>query len=182
MPISQGLTRSLIATYSLGAIRIVNPWFRAVRRRMNGDSPMNISTILKSKGRQVTTVAPSTTVMAVAQLLAEQRIGAVVVTGNDGQVRGIVSERDIVMAVAAGGAGRLEARADEIMTSNPRTCREADTIDHIMSEMTARRFRHFPVVENGALVGIVSIGDIVKLRIAEAEMETAAMRDYIVAR
>lgn len=143
---------------------------------------MNISTILKSKGREVTTVAPSTKVMEIARILAEQRIGAVVVAGNDRQVKGIVSERDIVTALAAGGPGRLEARADEIMTSNPRTCREDDTIDHIMSEMTARRFRHFPVVENGALVGIVSIGDIVKLRIAEAEMETAAMRDYIVAR
>lgn len=143
---------------------------------------MNISTILKSKGRQVTTVAPATKVIEIARLLAEQRIGAVVVTGNDGHVKGIVSERDIVLALASGGAQKLEARADEIMTANPRTCRESDTIEHIMSEMTARRFRHFPVVEDGALVGIVSIGDIVKLRIAEAEMETAAMREYIVAR
>jgi CBS domain-containing protein len=140
---------------------------------------MTISTILKAKGNAVVTIDPGMPVMRVAKTLADHKIGAVVVVDGAGAVQGIVSERDIVLALAAGGVSRLEAPASAIMTSPVITCQPTDTVNRIMSEMTARRFRHFPVVEKGNLVGIVSIGDIVKMRIADAEMETAAMRDYI---
>jgi CBS domain-containing protein len=143
-----------------------------------------VSAILKAKGNSVVTVEPATPVATIVRKLADHRIGAVVVVDH-GIVCGIVSERDIVMALAASeaaGPAMLAGPADAIMTSPVITCGPNETADQIMSEMTARRFRHFPVVDKGALIGIVSIGDLVKLRIAEVEMESAAMREYITAR
>jgi CBS domain-containing protein len=145
---------------------------------------MLVSAILKTKGNAVVTVDPKTTIAQVIRKLADHRIGAVVVLER-GTVKGIVSERDIVIALADAAktsTQTLESPAEAIMTSPVISCQPTDTVDQIMSEMTARRFRHFPVVEQGNLIGIVSIGDLVKMRIAEAEMETAAMRDYITAR
>jgi CBS domain-containing protein len=145
---------------------------------------MLVSAILKAKGSAVVTVDPGMTVAQIVRKLADHRIGAVVVL-DGGAVQGIVSERDIVIALAdttKSSTSTLESRADTIMTSPVITCRATDTVDQIMSEMTARRFRHFPVVDDHGLIGIVSVGDLGKMRIAEAEMETAAMRDYITAR
>ena len=140
---------------------------------------MNVAAILKQKGREVFTTTPDTTLLDIATLLGTRRIGCIVVTGIDGKVIGIVSERDIVREIARAGAKILKEPVASCMTKSVVSCREADTIDKLMAEMTAHRFRHMPVVERGRLVGLVSIGDVVKMRIAEAEMEAAAMREYI---
>ena len=140
---------------------------------------MNVALILRQKGRAVTTVSPGATLLEVADKLAAKRIGAIVVIGVRGEVAGIVSERDIIRALATVGATCLTQPVAEIMTRQVVTCRETDTLDELMAMMTARRFRHLPVVTDGALVGIVSIGDVVKHHVAEVEMEATAMRDYI---
>jgi CBS domain-containing protein len=140
---------------------------------------MNVAAILKLKGREVFTTTPDTTLLDIATLLGTRRIGCIVVTGIDGKVIGIVSERDIVREIARAGAKILKEPVASCITKSVVSCREADTIDKLMAEMTTHRFRHMPVVERGRLVGLVSIGDVVKMRIAEAEMEAAAMRQYI---
>lgn len=140
---------------------------------------MNVATILKSKGRNIITTTPDTPVQEIAKTLAKHKIGCIVVTRPDKTIAGIVSERDIVRSIANAGLGALEKPVSSCMTKNVVTCRESDTIDQLMAEMTAGRFRHLPVVNEDVLVGLISIGDVVKLRIAEAEMEAAAMRDYI---
>lgn len=140
---------------------------------------MNVAAILKLKGREVITTTPDMTLLDIANLLGTHRIGCVVVTGIDGKVVGIVSERDIVREISRAGSKVLKEPVASCMTKAVVSCREADTIDKLMSEMTAHRFRHMPVIERGRLIGLVSIGDVVKMRIAEAEMEAAAMRDYI---
>ena len=114
-----------------------------------------------------------------ANKLAAKRIGAIVVIGARGEVAGIVSERDIIRALATSGAECLTRPVAETMTKQVVTCQETDTLNELMAMMTARRFRHLPVVTDGALVGIVSIGDVVKHHVAEVEMEATAMRDYI---
>jgi CBS domain-containing protein len=140
---------------------------------------MHVTAILKAKGRAVETVTGNVTLAEVAQRLTVHRIGAVVVCGARGDVVGIVSERDVVRMLAEHGPEALRRSASEAMTQNIETCRESDTIDELMSRMTNGRFRHIPVVENGDLAGIVSIGDVVKHHIAEVELEASAMRDYI---
>jgi CBS domain-containing protein len=140
---------------------------------------MHVAGILKEKGRAVETVTAAVTLSEVAKRLASHRIGAVVVRGSHGEVAGIVSERDIVRALASHGAETLAWPVSKVMTRAVVTARESDTIDQLMSRMTEGRFRHLPVVEGGELVGIVSIGDVVKHRVAEVELEASAMRDYI---
>jgi CBS domain-containing protein len=140
---------------------------------------MNVAAILKHKGRAVTTAGPDTVLMEIANKLAAKRIGAIVIVGARGDVAGIVSERDIIRALAEQGAACLKQPVSETMTKHVVTCQEADTLDELMAMMTARRFRHLPVVTDGALVGIISIGDVVKHHVAEVEMEATAMRDYI---
>jgi CBS domain-containing protein len=140
---------------------------------------MHVATILKDKGRAVETARPDTALMDVARKLAAKRIGAVVITDHDGVVVGIVSERDVVRALATGGPDSVDWPASRVMTQDVLTCVESDTIDHLMSTMTERRFRHLPVLSDDRLAGIVSIGDVVKHHIAEVEMEATAMRDYI---
>jgi len=140
---------------------------------------MNVAAILRQKGRAVTTASPSTTLLEIADKLAAKRIGAIVVVGSRGEVAGIISERDIIRALAMQGADCLTGPISQIMTKQVVTCQEADTLDELMAMMTARRFRHLPVVTDGALVGIVSIGDVVKHHVAAVEMEATAMRDYI---
>ncbi|HXF54379.1 MAG TPA: CBS domain-containing protein [Hyphomicrobiaceae bacterium] len=142
---------------------------------------MNVAAILKGKGRAVATVTPDVTLEEVARQLASRNIGAMVITGVDGRVVGIVSERDIIRAIAEKGAQCLEAPVSSMMTRSVVSCQESDTLEQLMATMTAGRFRHLPVVENGALVGIVSIGDVVKHHIAEVEMEASALKGYIVA-
>ena len=140
---------------------------------------MNVAAILKLKGRDVLTAPPSTKLLDIARLLGEHKIGCIVVVDDDGGVAGIVSERDIVQELARAGTAVMDEAVEICMTKSVVSCREADTMDQLMGEMTAHRFRHMPVVERGRLVGLVSIGDVVRMRIAEAEMEAAAMRDYI---
>ena len=141
---------------------------------------MIVDSILKEKGTSVATARPETTVTEVAASLAAKKIGAVVIVGADGRVAGILSERDIIRAIAQRGAEALTLAASDIMTRQVTTCTCADTLDHVMVTMTTGRFRHMPVVENEALVGIVSIGDVVKLHIAEVEFEATALKNYVV--
>jgi CBS domain-containing protein len=144
-----------------------------------GEMFMNVAAILKQKGRAVTTASPAATLLEVAAKLSAKRIGAIVVVGVRGEVAGIISERDIIRALAAEGPECLPRPVSETMTRQVVTCQETDTLDELMAMMTARRFRHLPVVTDGALVGIISIGDVVKHHVAEVEMEATAMREYI---
>jgi CBS domain-containing protein len=140
---------------------------------------MNVATILKQKGRSVTTVPPTITLQEAAKRLTQRRIGALVVVGARGQIEGIISERDIIRALSESGADCLDRPVAETMTRQVVTCAETDTLDELMAMMTQRRFRHLPVVTDGDLVGIISIGDVVKHHVAEIEMEATAMRAYI---
>jgi len=140
---------------------------------------MNVATILKQKGRSVATVSPNATVQEVAKKLAQRRIGALVVVGARGQIEGIISERDIIRALSEKDAECLGRPVAETMTRQVVTCQETDTLDEMMAMMTQGRFRHVPVVTDGDLVGIISIGDVVKHHVAEIEMEATAMRAYI---
>jgi CBS domain-containing protein len=140
---------------------------------------MNVAAILKMKGKGVFTASADTSLLEIAKLLEQHGIGCIVVDGDDGKVMGIVSERDVVRAIGRSGTKVLKEPVSTYMTRSVVTAREADTIDQLMSEMTTHRFRHMPVIERGKLIGLVSIGDVVKMRIAEAEMEAAAMREYI---
>jgi CBS domain-containing protein len=140
---------------------------------------MNVAAILKLKGRTVVTTTADKSLLDVAKLLEQHGIGCIVIEGDDGKIAGIVSERDLMRAIGRSGAKVLKEPVSVYLTRTVVTAREADTIDRLMSEMTAHRFRHMPVVERGRLIGLVSIGDVVKMRIADAEMEAASMREYI---
>jgi CBS domain-containing protein len=140
---------------------------------------MTVRAILDLKGRDVTTILPDKTLGDAASLLSQHKIGALVVTDADRRVTGILSERDIVKAVSVDGAAALEEKIVARMTREVITCDPHDTMADLMGRMTAGRFRHLPVVENGRLVGIISIGDVVKHRLAEMERESSALRDYI---
>jgi CBS domain-containing protein len=141
--------------------------------------PMTVAMILKSKGSHVETVRPDASLQDIVERLAKRRIGAVLVTSLSGDILGIVSERDVVFALGNGGGIALQRRAEEVMTKNLVTCTREDRAEELMEMMTKGRFRHVPVVEDGRLLGIVSIGDVVKRRIEDTDSERAAMRDYI---
>lgn len=140
---------------------------------------MNVKGILDIKGRAVATIAPGATLADAAHMLAEKKIGAVVVTGPNDTVAGILSERDIVRSVSQHGAAALDRTVKDTMTAKVVTCSEADSISRLMEQMTQGKFRHLPVVESAKLVGIMSIGDVVKWRLAEIEREHNALKDYI---
>ena len=140
---------------------------------------MNVEAILRSKGRSVATIRPDETVGAAVEQLISRNIGALVVSGDGKSVDGIVSERDIVHGLTDRGADLLSLEVAEVMTRNVVTCDLADTVDQLMAEMTNRRIRHFPVVEDGRLCGIVSIGDVVKSRLDEVEYEARSLRSFI---
>ncbi|HEY8567258.1 MAG TPA: CBS domain-containing protein [Beijerinckiaceae bacterium] len=140
---------------------------------------MTVEHILSGKGRDVITINPDHSLADAAQLLAGRRIGAVVVADGQRRVLGILSERDIVRALARQGGGALDEPASRHMTAEVVTCRREAAINDVMEMMSTGKFRHVPVVEGERLVGIVSIGDIVKHRLAEVEAEHRAMRDYI---
>jgi CBS domain-containing protein len=141
---------------------------------------MNIAQILKAKGRAVATARPDTTLLDIVAKLAQKKIGAIVVVGDNGEVVGIISERDIIRKLGERGSEVLDEPVSKTMTANVISCTETSTLDELMEVMTQGRFRHVPVIEDGALVGIVSIGDVVKNHIAEVEMEVTAMRGYFV--
>jgi CBS domain-containing protein len=141
---------------------------------------MSVAHILTHKGTGVVTVTPGDDVASICRILAENRVGAAVVTEpGTGAIAGIVSERDIVRALAAQGAGAIARPVSEFMTREVITCSPADSIDTLMEVMTQRRIRHVPVVIDGRLAGIVSIGDVVKRRIEDAEREAAEIKRYI---
>ena len=142
---------------------------------------MRIRDVLRNKGAAVVTINPDATVTELLAALAEHNIGAMVVVGPDG-LEGIVSERDVVRELHTHGARVLASPVSKIMTSVVATCTKADTVDAISALMTKNRVRHVPVIENGKLVGIVSIGDVVKARIEEMELETNLLRDLYIAR
>lgn len=143
---------------------------------------MQVKHILSEKGREVVTIASDATLSEAARLMARRHIGAVIVREDDGAVSGILSERDLVRAIAEESVMALGQTVGSHMTRAVTTCEEADTIEDLMETMTCGRFRHVPVVNGDRLVGIVSIGDVVKSRIAETVMEAESLRHYIAAR
>ncbi len=140
---------------------------------------MTVAAILKHKGYEIARVTPTALVSEIAETLVERRIGAVLVLDASDQLLGIVSERDIVRALAANGARTLEMTAGQLMTRALRTATPRTTIPEAMTMMTAGRFRHVPVVDDNRLIGIVSIGDVVKARIMEQETEVDSLRAYV---
>jgi CBS domain-containing protein len=143
---------------------------------------MNVEAILKAKGDNVYSIRPEHSVSEMAMLVSSKKIGAVVVCDASGRILGVASERDIVRAIAAYGKGALEMPIRNIMTSPVVTCSPSDTVKTVLKVMTERRIRHLPVVENGDLIGIVSIGDAVNHRLRERQVEVDVLRDIAVAR
>jgi len=139
---------------------------------------MIIGQILKSKGRSVMTATPEDTIQEITLRLASRKIGAIVIL-DGGKVAGIISERDIIRLIAAHGSDALPMLAKDGMTRDVISCSRECTIDQVMDKMTKGRFRHVPVIEDGELAGIISIGDVVKHHTAEVESEVTAMRDYL---
>jgi CBS domain-containing protein len=140
---------------------------------------MTVANILEQKSKGVITLPPDCTMQQVLNLLHDKKIGAVVVAEGQDVIRGIVSERDIVRAIATKGADALAEPASKHMSSPVVTCSETDSIGTVMEKMTDGRFRHIPVERQGKMIGIISIGDVVKKRIEDAEREAAEMRNYI---
>ncbi len=139
---------------------------------------MTVARVLSGKGSDVISVSPGDTVEQAAGILAEHKIGAILVMEGD-TIAGVLSERDIVRAIGTKGSKTLKGPVSELMTEKVITCAKDDSIANVMGLMTDKRIRHVPVMEKGKLLGIVSIGDLVKERIAQSEHEAAALRDYI---
>jgi CBS domain-containing protein len=139
---------------------------------------MTVRAILDSKGHHIESVEPDVRLSAAIKILTERKIGAVLVLSN-GRIDGILSERDIVRVLGERGARVLDEPVSAVMTRKVVSCRQADTVAAIMEMMTLGKFRHLPVVEEGMVVGLISIGDIVKWRVKEFETEQEALRDYI---
>ena len=141
---------------------------------------MTVAAMLKFKGPDIVSASPSDTIASAVALLAKMKIGAVVVCDAEGNLVGILSERDIVRGLGEHGTDVMGHTVDSLMTANVKTCTISDTADGLMQRMTEGRFRHMPVLDDGdKLVGVISIGDVVKRRISQLEHETEAMRDYI---
>jgi CBS domain-containing protein len=147
---------------------------------MSKEAPMDVETILRTKGSRVTTILPHAAVGEAVALLRREGIGALVVSRDHKSVDGVLSERDIVHALADHGPTLLERRVEELMTSRVITCTPNDSVADLMAQMTARRVRHIPVLRDGTLSGIVSIGDVVKHRLDEIEYEANSLRNFIV--
>lgn len=140
---------------------------------------VRVGVILARKGSDVATIRPGATLADAAQALAERNVGALVVSTDGSTVAGILSERDIVRRLAQAGAGALGLTVADVMTSEVTTCGRDATADELMATMTSGRIRHVPILEDGRLAGIVSIGDVVKSRIDELETQTEALQDYV---
>ncbi len=143
---------------------------------------MNVANLLATKGRDVATINQERSVHDAIAMLKERGIGALVVTGGTGPLAGMLSERDVVRAFAREGADALDLRVAALMTTAVITCHEATSLNELMTTMTDKRIRHVPVVENGQLVGLVSIGDVVKARVGELEVERRDLLEYVNAR
>jgi len=138
-----------------------------------------VSAVLKLKGHDVVTVTPHETVASVAKMLTQNRIGAVPVINESGQLVGIISERDIIRAISEHAEAVLALHVEQLMTRDVRTCSSEDRLVDLMQVMTLQRIRHLPVVQSGALHGIVSIGDVVKQRLEEVQVEVEQLQSYI---
>jgi CBS domain-containing protein len=146
--------------------------------------PMTVKAILAHKGNEVVTIGPAATLCDAVKVLDLHRIGAVVITDAEKRILGILSERDIVRTLAhnvrvAGGCQLCDEPVETVMTREVATCKQSDTVYELMERMTTGKFRHVPVIDNGRLAGIVSIGDVVKYRLAEMAFESNALRQYI---
>ena len=141
---------------------------------------MTVAAILKDKGHEVVSVRLETSIGELVQLLARRRIGAVAVVDGEGRLQGILSERDVMKALATYGGAVLERHAAQLMTANPSTGTSRTTVVEAMAIMTNGRFRHLPVMENGAMIGMISIGDVVKARLQQQETEVDSLRAYVV--
>ena len=140
---------------------------------------MNVETMLKRKGAEVFTIKPDRSIADAVKLLKEKGIGALIVSDDGARLNGIISERDIVHRLADGGAGLLDQPVSSIMTADVRTCMPADSARQVLGIMTEKRIRHLPVLRDGRLSGMISIGDAVKLRLDEATAEAEALKEYI---
>ena len=140
---------------------------------------MIVKSILAAKGSNVISIEPTAALETSVATLAQHRIGALLVLGPDRRMIGILSERDIVRVLAERGAGVLAQPLSQVMTRKVVTCSQSDTVGVLMERMTTGKFRHLPVVEQEQVIGIISIGDVVKHRLREIEQESAALRDYI---
>ncbi len=140
---------------------------------------MSVSAILAAKGRDVFTASADMTLQEISKVLSAKKIGATVVLDNAGKVCGIASERDIVREVAKSGADALSQPISSCMTQKVISCGETETVDDLMEKMTKGRFRHLPVISDGRLTGLISIGDVVKRKIQKAEQEAEEMKRYI---
>jgi CBS domain-containing protein len=143
---------------------------------------MRVSNLLATKGHEVATISQERSVSDAVQMLKERKIGALIVTGTDAPLAGIFSERDVVRALAESGAAALDLKVADLMSSEVTTCDESTSVTDLMGLMTAKRIRHVPVVHEGQLVGMVSIGDVVKARFDELEHEKQDLLDYVSAR
>ncbi len=142
---------------------------------------MKMESILKAKGAQVITAPPHAKVTTIAHRMKLERIGAIVITEDDKTVQGIITERDVLYGLVNHGTDLFDMRATDLMSREWPTCTRKDNIKHVMAVMTQRRVRHVPVIEDGRLVGLVSIGDLVKSRVEEMETEANVLRDYAMA-
>ena len=140
---------------------------------------MQVQDILQSKGADVFTVTPSSTIKQAVEVLGSKNIGAVVVKDDDGKIAGILSERDVVRVMQKQAGDVMSVTVSSCMTPNPYVCALETTVNDLMAQMTDKRIRHMPVVQNGALVGMISIGDVVKRKIEQSEQEAAALKEYI---
>ena len=143
---------------------------------------MKVDAMLNAKGRKVITMAPETRISTIVHRLQQERVGAILLCVDGKTINGIISERDIVYGLVKYGVELMDRPASEVMTKDVVTCAPDDKITEVMAIMTQRRVRHIPVTENGELCGIVSIGDVVKNRLDEMEMEARVLRDYVTAR
>ncbi|TYC65370.1 CBS domain-containing protein [Stappia sp. BW2] len=140
---------------------------------------MTVAAILSGKGHEIITARSDALLSEICETLAKHKIGAVVVSDDDGAVNGIVSERDIVRVIGTQGVSALKTPVSSVMTKKVITCTEENNINEVMAHMTQGRFRHMPVVKDGKLTGVISIGDVVKFKIAQVELEAEQMRSYI---
>ena len=151
------------------------------KQEMKEAMPVNIGRVLEAKGSLVLTTTPETSIPDVCSKMRMHNVGALVVSRDGGHVDGMISERDIVLGIAHYGEKVFRQTAGELMTRSVYTCTPSDTIQHAMEVMTNHRVRHLPVVEGGVLAGLISIGDVVKDRLKELELETNVLRDAYLA-
>ncbi|MCA1242592.1 CBS domain-containing protein [Stappia stellulata] len=140
---------------------------------------MTVASILNQKGRDVVTERAGTSLREICSILGTRRIGAIVITAEGGKIEGIISERDVVRAISQDGVDALDRPVSDFMTASVVTCEPQETVNSVMARMTGGRFRHVPVVQDGKLAGLISIGDAVKHRMAQIEREAEDMRNYI---